>query len=61
MENKLPLSYVPLVQSLISQRYSIQDELAIMRQQAKKPEEYDAYFAYCEECKQKAKEIIENQ
>lgn len=60
MENKLPMSYVPLVQSLISQRYSIQDELAIIRQQAEKPEEYAAYYAYCEECKQKAKEIIEN-
>lgn len=47
--------YQRLVVSLIRQRYSIDDELAILRQRDKKPTEYQEYFSYCEECKTKAK------
>lgn len=47
--------YQNLVVNLIRQRYSINDELAILRQRDEKPSEYSEYFSYCEECKSKAK------
>ena len=50
--------YGQTVDSLIRKRYSLWDELAILRQRDEKPEEYAAYNAYCEECKAKAKAIV---
>lgn len=50
--------YPNKVAELIRQRYSINDELAILRQRDKKPSEYQEYFAYCEECKYKAKQEL---
>lgn len=35
----------------IRKRYTLNQELAIQRQRDEKPEEFTAYFAYCEECK----------
>ena len=53
-------SYVPTyeerVEQLIRERYSLNQELAIQRQRETKPGEFEEYFAYCEECKTKAKE-----
>lgn len=46
------------VNRLIRERYTMADELAILRQRDEKPEEYAAYNAYCEECKIKAKAIV---
>lgn len=43
------------VNDLIRRRYSLSEELGILRQKDEKPEEYRAYFAFCEECKAKAK------
>jgi hypothetical protein len=43
---------------LVAARYSIEDEVAIMRQEKIKPEEYQAWFDYTEECKAAAREII---
>ena len=43
------------VNRLIRAKYSISDELAILRQRDEKPEEYAAYCAYAEECKKAAK------
>lgn len=40
---------------LIRQRYSINQELAILRQRDIKPEEFNQYNLYAEECKAKAK------
>ena len=51
--------YGQTVDSLIRKRYSLWDELAILRQRDEKPEEFAAYNAYCEECKKKAKEEME--
>ena len=48
--------YEERVVSLIRERYSIDEELAIQRQRDTKPEEFQAYFNYCEECKEIAKE-----
>lgn len=45
------VDYAEAVNAKIRERYSISDEFAILRQKDEKPEEYAAYFAYCEECK----------
>ncbi len=61
MDNELlkELPYEQKVEMLIRDKYSISDELAIQRQKDTKPEEYQEYYAFCEECKAKAKEITE--
>ena len=51
-------TYEELVETFIRERYSVSDELALLRQRDVKKEEFDAYFAFCEECKARAKEII---
>lgn len=54
--DEIVISYEEKVVSLIREKYSLDEELAIQRQRDTKPEEFQAYFEYCEECKQKAKE-----
>lgn len=51
-------TYEEQVITLIRGRYSVDQELAILRQQTNKSQEYDEYYAYCEECKDKMKEIL---
>lgn len=51
-------SYSEKVVSLIREKYSLDEELAIQRQRDTKPEEFQEYFNYCEECKAKAKEEL---
>ena len=50
-------SYNEKVVSLIREKYSLDEELAIQRQRDIKPQEFQEYFEYCEACKQKAKQI----
>lgn len=50
------MSYEELTEKHIRERYSIGDELAILRQKDIKPKEYQLYFDYAEECKNRAKE-----
>lgn len=50
------ISYEEQVSLLIRQRYSLDEELAIQRQRDTKPEEFNEYFDYCEECKKQVKE-----
>jgi hypothetical protein len=45
------VSYDDAVDAEIRKRYSVSQEFAILRQREEKPEEYAAYYAYCEECK----------
>lgn len=52
--------YADEVERLIRERYSVSAELAILRQQAEKPDEYAAYYAYAEQCKAQAKENLNN-
>lgn len=47
------------VNDLIRRRYSLSEELAILRQKDEKPDEYRTYFAFCEECKANAKLEVE--
>lgn len=51
--------YESRVDELIRERYTTSHELAILRQQMTKADEYQAYFAYCEECKAKAKSELQ--
>lgn len=51
-------SYEDKVNDLIRSRYSLSEELAILRQKDEKPDEYSAYFAFCEQCKTEAKAWI---
>ena len=51
-------SYEERVVELIRERYSIDDEIAILRQKDTKQDEYQAWYDYCEECKAQAKENV---
>ena len=55
---KTQISYDQLVSDLIRAKYTIDQELAINRQRDTKPEEFQAYFDFCEQCKTKAHEQI---
>lgn len=50
------IPYEQKVVDLIREKYTIDEELAIHRQKETKPNEFEIYFNYCEECKLKAKE-----
>ena len=52
--------YGARVSELIRERYSLDAELAILRQRDEKLDEYQAYFAFCEECKARARKEIYN-
>ncbi len=52
---KIEIPYEDKVVSLIRERYSLDEELAIQRQRDTKPEEFQSYFEFCETCKQMAK------
>ena len=51
--------YDKLVTRLIRRRYSLSNELALGRQREKKPEEWAAFDAYCEQCKAEAKALLD--
>ena len=55
------LSYEECVEQFIRQKYNVNQELAIQRQRETKPSEFEEYFAYCEECKAKAKNEIKTE
>ena len=48
-------SYEDLVISKIRKKYTLDEELAILRQRDTKPKEFADYNDYCEACKQSAK------
>ena len=54
----IPYTKEQLIISKIRERYTIDQELAILRQRDTKPEEFAEYDAYVEQCKLKAKEKI---
>lgn len=57
------IPYDEAVNAEIRKRYSESQEFAILRQANIKPEEYETYYNYCEECKAyvkaKQKEVLE--
>ena len=48
-------TYEQNVVFLIRNKYSLDDELSILRQRDSKQAEFEEYNAYCEECKTKVK------
>ena len=54
-EEELQAQYENAVNALIREKYTLSQELAVLRQRDTKPEEYNAYNAYCEMCKIEAK------
>lgn len=50
--------YEEKVNTLIRNKYSLSEELAILRQQQTKTAEYQAYYDYCEQCKAEAKALL---
>lgn len=53
-----PIDYEQLVVSKIRERYTIDQELAILRQRDIKPTEFAEYNSYVEQCKVDAKEEV---
>lgn len=49
------VDYENLIVSKIRKKYNVNQELAILRQMTTKPEEYQEYFDYVEQCKAEAK------
>lgn len=47
--------YGQMVNSLIRKRYSLSEELSVLRKKDEHPEEFAAYNAYTEECKKAVK------
>jgi len=52
-----PISYKEIVVALIRTKYSLSDELGIIRQASKKKDEFEEYNSFVEKCKTLAKEI----
>lgn len=52
------LTYERVIEILIREKYSINDEFALLRQEHIKQDEYQEYFNYVESCKQQAKEFV---
>lgn len=52
--------YEAEVERLIRARYSVSQELAMLRQRDTKPAQFAAYLEYVEECKVRAREIARN-
>lgn len=47
--------YENAVNAKIREKYTLSQELSILRQKDEKTEEYAEYYAYCEQCKAQAK------
>jgi hypothetical protein len=45
------IPYDEAVQNEIHKKYTLDQEIALLRQQKEKPIEYAEYFVYCEQCK----------
>lgn len=57
----VPMDYGETVNELIRRKYTLSEELAILRQRGTKAEEFEAYNAYAESCKEEAISLIEKQ
>ena len=51
-------AYKAAVERLIRERYTVADELGILRQRDTKPEEYAKYYVFAEQCKAQARAEI---
>ena len=53
--------YPSYVAEKIHEKYSVDDEIAIIRQKEEKPSEYAEYYAYCESVKEEARKLIKEE
>lgn len=53
------VTYPKVVVALIREKYDENDELALLRQQAAKSEEFSEFYNYCENCKTTARALFE--
>ena len=58
-QEKSNLKYEDEIVSLIRQRYSVNQELAILRQRDTKPEEFAEYNTFVEQCKYEVKNALQ--
>jgi hypothetical protein len=58
LNNTQEQEYEDLVNSLIRKKYSLSQELSILRRRNETPEKFAEYYAYAEECKLTAKEML---
>lgn len=58
LNGKESVIYENLIINLIRQKYTIDQELAILRQRDTKPAEFNEYNIYVEQCKANAKALI---
>lgn len=56
---EVEIPYEQRAVSLIREKYSIDDELAVSRQRESKPDEWNEYFDYCEWCKSESNKLIQ--
>ena len=56
----MPKVYGDLVNQKIRERYTISEEIALLRQRDEKPEEFAVYNEFVEQCKAEAKAEIGN-
>ena len=60
MENgKSRITREEMIGNVISAKYSINDQIALLRQKDEKPEEYQAFYEFAEEVKRKVTEEYE--
>ncbi len=52
------IGYEELTEKMIREKYSVSDELALLRQKEIKSDEYALYYAFVEGCKSKAKAFV---
>lgn len=57
-ESEISIQYEEMIVSEIRKKYSLNQELAILRQRDSKFAEYQEYFNYVEQCKSKAKQFF---
>ena len=52
-----PVTYETVVEALIRTRYTVSDEFGFLRQREQKPDEFEVYNIFVEECKNIAKSL----
>ncbi len=57
INEEIVIDYDAEVHRLIREKYTQSQEFAILRQKEEKPDEFQEYFVFCEECKLKAKNL----
>lgn len=53
------LTYKDRVAELIREKYTIEDEIAVIHQKSTNPDRWNEWYEYCEQCKQQVKAEFE--